>query len=150
MKSTLKSAVIAVASACLLAVPVVAAAPAQAASSASFLKGTWVGPLSGFTDPQFCGGHGHCLGTEKIIITKVKGHAAKGTWQYNSGGGWSAPEPVTFIVRSAGDGIWDINGSHSGGVYDGTYTPWTGIIEMSYMAPGDVGGTLFFKLTKKK
>ena len=150
MKSPLKRAAVAFAAVCLLALPVAAAAPAQAASSAAFLKGTWVGPLSGFTSPQFCGGHGMCLGREKITITKVKGHAARGTWEYHTGGGWSDPQPVTFVVRAVGDGTGQVYGSHPGGVYDGVYTPWTGVLEMAFMSPDDVGGTLFFKLTKKK
>lgn len=150
MKSTVKRAAVALAGACLLAATALGATPAQAASSAAFMKGTWVGPLSGFTDPDFCGGYTHCTGKEKITITKVKGHAAKGTWQYNSGGGWSAPEAVTFVVWAAADGTWSVSGSHVGGVYDGVYTPWTGVLDMAYMAPGDVGGTLFFSLTKKK
>jgi len=145
-----KRALTVLASACLLAAPVLAATPAHAASSAAFLKGTWVGPMSGFTDPDFCGGYTHCTGKEKITITKVKGHAAKGTWQYNSGGGWSAPAPVTFVAWAAADGTWSVSGSHVGGVYDGVYTPWTGVLEMSFMSPDEVGGTLFFKLTKKK
>ena len=150
MKSPLTRVVLSLAAACLLAVPVVAAPPAQAASSAAFLKGTWVGPMSGFTDPAFCGGYTHCTGTEKITITKVKGHAAKGTWQYKSGGGWSDPEPLTFVVRAVGNGTWQVYGSHPGGVYDGIYTPWTGVLEMAFMSPDDVSGTLFFTLTKKK
>lgn len=150
MKSTLKRAVVALAGTCLVAATALGASPAQAASSAAFMKGTWVGPLSGFTDPDFCGGYTHCTGKEKITITKVKGHAAKGTWQYTSGGGWSAPEPVTFVVWAAADGTWSVSGSHAGGVYDGVYTPWTGVLDMSYMAPGEVGGTLFFTLKKKK
>jgi len=145
-----KRALTVLASACLLAAPVLAATPAHAASSAAFLKGTWVGPMSGFTDPDFCGGYTHCTGKEKITITKVKGHAAKGTWQYNSGGGWSAPAPVTFVVWAGVDGTWSVSGSHVGGVYDGVYTPWTGVLEMSFMSPDEVGGTLYFKLTKKK
>lgn len=132
-----------------LGAPAVIAAPAQAASSAAFLKGTWVGPLSGFNDPDFCGGYTHCTGTEKITITKVKGHAAKGTWQYRSGNSWSDPAPATFVVRHADDGTWEVYGSHVGGTYEGVYTPWTGVLEMAYMSPGEVSGTLFFKLTKK-
>ena len=155
MKSPLQRVVSSLAAACLLAalvaaVPLVAASPAQASSSAAFLKGTWVGPMSGFTSPEFCGGHGLCLGSKKITITKVKGHAAKGTWQYKSGGGWSDPQPLTFVVRAVGNGTWQVHGSHPGGVYDGVYTPWTGELEMAFMSPDDVGGTLFFTLTKKK
>jgi len=139
-----------VAVACLT-VPVLVSAPAQAASSAAFLKGTWVGPLHGYTSPEFCGGHGLCTGTEKITITKVKGHAAKGTWQYRSdaGGGWTDPQPLSFVVRAAADGTWEVYGSHVGGVYEGVYTPWTGVLELAYMSPNDVGGTIFMKLTKK-
>ena len=104
MKSPLTRGVLSLATFCLLVVPVVAPSPVQAASSAAVLKGTWVGPMSGFTSPEFCGGHGLCLGSKKITITKVKGHAAKGTWQYKSGGGWSDPEPLTFVVRAVGNG----------------------------------------------
>ena len=132
-----------------LGAPALVAAPAQASASAAFLKGTWVGPLQGFNSPDFCGGYTHCTGTEKIKITKVKGHAAKGTWQYLAGDAWSAPEPATFVVRAAGDGTWEVYGSHVGGTYEGVYTPWTGVLEMAYMAPGEVNGTLFFKLTKQ-
>ena len=150
MKPALKCATTVLAAAGLIALPAVVAAPAQAASSAAFLKGTWVGPFTGFSDPDFCGGYTHCTGTEKITITKVKGHAAKGTWQYDSGGGWSDPAPVTFVVRAASDGTWEIYGSHPDGVYEGVYTPWTGTLEMAFMDPGEVTGTLFFTLTKKK
>lgn len=151
MKKALLRSMAALSAVLCLAVPlpVLVAAPAQAASSAAFLKGTWVGPLQGFNDPAFCGGYTHCTGTEKITITKVKGHAAKGTWQYLAGDAWSKPQPATFVVRAVGDGTWEVYGSHAGGTYDGVYTPWTGVLEMAYMAPGDVSGTLFFKLTKK-
>lgn len=152
MTSAMYRSLAALAAIACLAVPTLMSAPAQAASSAAFLKGTWVGPLQGFTSPEFCGGHGHCTGTEKITITKVKGRAAKGTWQYrsDSGGGWTDPQPLSFVVRAADDGTWEVYGSHVGGVYEGVYTPWTGVLELAYMSPEDVGGTIFMKLTKKK
>ena len=128
-----------------LGAPALMATPAQASSSAAFLKGTWVGPCSGFFDGSTCGGE------EKITVTKVKGHAAKGTWQYrsDSSASWSKPSQITFVVRAASDGTWEVYGSDDGGSYEGVYTPWTGQLELAYMAPGDVSGTLFFKLTKK-
>ena len=55
-----------------------------------------------------------------------------------------------FAVRAVGNGTWQVYGSHPGGVYDGIYTPWTGELEMAFMSPDDVSGTLFFTLTKKK
>ena len=149
MKQTLIRSLAALAAILCLGMPALIAAPAQAASSAAFLKGTWVGPLQGFDTPDFCGGYGHCTGMEKIKITKVKGHAAKGTWQYLAGDSWSDPQPVTFVVRAASDGTWEVYGAHVGGVYEGVFTPWTGVLEMAFMSPDEVGGTLFFKLTKK-
>ena len=149
MKKAALRTMTALAAVLCLGLPALVAAPAHASSSAAFLKGTWVGPLQGFTSPDFCGGHGHCTGREKITITKVKGRAAKGTWQYLAGDSWSDPQPVTFIVRAAGDGTWEVYGAHEGGVYEGVFTPWTGVLEMAFMSPDAVGGTLFFTLTKK-
>lgn len=127
------------------------AAPSQAAPSAAVLRGTWVGPATGYA-LQSCGGHGVCLGSEKIVITKTKGHAAKGTWQYRAQGAraWSKPQPVTFAVRAEGHGTWEVYGADASGVYEGVLDPATGVLELTYMSPGPDGITLFFKLTKKK
>ena len=154
MKSTLVRWMGALAAIAMLAIPVVGS-PAQAAapvaSSARFLEGTWVAPVSGFGDPEICGSNGFCTGWEKVTITKVKGHAAKGTWQYRAkqGDRWSAPLPVYFVVRAASDGTWEVYGSDGGGTYEGVYTPWTGALEMAYMSPGDTAYTLYFPFTKK-
>lgn len=99
---------------------VVAPAGAQADSSrgtddpAAVLVGRWVGSYAGFVDGRYVSGG------EKIIITKAKGHAAKGTWQYKgSSGRWSAPLPVQFIVSVDVGGVVTVRGADGEGVYDG-------------------------------
>ncbi len=120
--------------------------PAQAAPAATVLSGTWLGTSEGYFDG------GYTSGREKIVITKVKRHSAKGAWQYRSSSAdrWSAPEPATFAVRAEGDGTWEVYGSDAEGVYVGALDPSTGVLKLTYMAAGPQGGTLFFTMTKKK
>ena len=145
MKQVLVRSIAAFAAVLCLGMPALVAAPAHAASSAAFLKGTWVGACTGF----YVGGS--CAGDEKIKITKVKGHAAKGTWQYRASAdeSWSSPSQATFVVRAVGDGTWEVYGSDDNGTYEGVYTPWTGHLELAYMKSGPNGATFFFDLTRK-
>lgn len=145
MKKALLRTMAALAAVLCMVVPAAVAAPAQAASSAAFLKGTWVGSSQGYWEGR------HTEGMQKIVISTTKGHAAKGTWQYRSSSSsqWGKPAAVSFVVRSCSDGTLEVYGSDESGSYEGVYTPWTGVLEMAYMAPGEASGTLFFKLTKK-
>jgi hypothetical protein len=48
-----------------------------------------------------------------------------------------------------GDGTWEVYGADDEGVYEGVLNPWTGTLELTYMAQGPKGGTLYFNLKKK-
>ena len=113
--SRIARSLISLAGALALAVPTAAqAAPVDRGKDdpAHVLVGRWVGSYSGFADGRYV------TGGEKIVITKAKGHSAKGTWQYrDKGGRWSAPQPVQFVVDLDGD--VDVWGQDSVGFYDG-------------------------------
>ena len=98
-----------------LVVPTAAqAAPADRAKDdpAQVLVGRWVGTYAGYYNGEYL------TGGEKIVITKAKGHSAKGTWQFREKGGrWSAPQPVQFVIDLDGD--VDVWGQDSVGFYDG-------------------------------
>lgn len=99
-------------------------AHADQTNSAAALKGTWTGPSSGYEDSTYT------TGFEKIVITKVKGSSARGTWQYKASGAakWSSPKPSTFTVFADSDGDYIVNGVDSTGTYFGHLTPggaWT-------------------------
>lgn len=82
------------------------------AAPATALLGRWVGNFSGYDSGTYIAGQ------EKIIITKARGHVAKGTWQFRvKGGRWSAPEPLQFVVHVDED--IDLWGQDSEGYYDG-------------------------------
>ena len=79
---------------------------------AQVLVGRWVGTYAGYYNGEYL------TGGEKIVITKAKGHVAKGTWQFREKGGrWSAPQPVQFVVHIDED--VDVWGQDSVGFYDG-------------------------------
>jgi hypothetical protein len=93
-------------------------------NSAAALKGTWTGPSSGYE------GSTYTTGFEKIVITKVKGSSALGTWQYKTSAGakWSSPKPSTFNGFVGKNGSYIVNGVDAGGTYFGHLTPegeWT-------------------------
>ena len=90
------------------------AAPVDRAKDdpAQILVGRWVGTYAGYYNGDYVSGG------EKIVITKAKGHVAKGTWQFREKGGrWSAPQPVQFVVHIDED--VDVWGQDSVGFYDG-------------------------------
>lgn len=146
MKSVTHRTAIAIVAVATLALTGLVASPAQASPAAKVLSGTWVGTSEGYFDG------GYSSGQEKIVITKVKRHSAKGTWQYRSSSAdrWSAPEPATFTVRAQAGGTWEVYGSDAEGVYGGVLDPSTGVLELAYMSAGPQGGTLFFQMTKRK
>ena len=78
----------------MLSLGVLAPAAHAAPGDASVLKGTWVGTYSGYDND------GYKSGQEKIVITKVKGSNARGTWQSRSSAKakWSAPQPVNLSI----------------------------------------------------
>lgn len=93
--------------------PAANAAPGQA----SVLKGTWVGTYSGYD------ANGYHSGQEKIVITKVKGSNASGTWQYRSSAKnkWSKPKPVNFSIYAQENDDAMPTDYLSGGDADGMY-----------------------------
>ena len=113
--SRIARSLIVLAGALALVVPTVAqAAPADRAKDdpAQVLVGRWVGTYAGYYNGEYL------TGGEKIVITKAKGHVAKGTWQFREKGGrWSAPQPVQFVVHIDED--IDVWGQDSVGFYDG-------------------------------
>lgn len=89
-----------------------AASAESAEGPAQALLGRWVGTYTGYEDGNYV------QGGQKIIITKAKGHVAKGTWQYKGlSGKWSAPQPVQFVVHVDDD--IDVWGQDSEGYYTG-------------------------------
>lgn len=98
-----------------LATPLAAqAAPVDRAQGdpAQVLVGRWVGTFSGYSEGDYY------TGDQKIVITKAKGHSAKGTWQYREKGGrWSEPQPAQFVINVEDD--VDVWGQDSEGYYDG-------------------------------
>ena len=113
--SRIARSLIVLAGALALVVPTVAqAAPADRAKDdpAQVLVGRWVGTYAGYYNGEYL------TGGEKIVITKAKGHVAKGTWQFREKGGrWSTPQPVQFVVHIDED--VDVWGQDSVGFYDG-------------------------------
>lgn len=99
-------------------------------NSASAFKGTWTGPATGYQGSQYTSGF------EKIVITKVKGSSARGTWQYRNSPGakWSSPKPANFSIFKDSDGDSIVNGTDATGTYFGHLTPegaWT----LTYQSP---------------
>lgn len=117
MKTVVRIAVsFALATAALVALPAASQAATSRAEAAEgvTLVGTWVGTYNGYVDGRYV------AGDEKIIITKARGAAAKGTWQYRAKGKkWSAPLPVHLIVTADADGSIAVRGVDGEGVYDG-------------------------------
>ena len=113
--SRIARSLIVLAGALALVVPTSAqAAPVDRAKDdpAQVLVGRWVGTYAGYYNGEYL------TGGEKIVITKAKGHVAKGTWQFREKGGrWSAPQPVQFVVHIDED--VDVWGQDSVGFYDG-------------------------------
>ena len=113
--SRIARSLIVLAGALALVVPSSAqAAPVDRAKDdpAQVLVGRWVGTYAGYYNGEYL------TGGEKIVITKAKGHVAKGTWQFREKGGrWSAPQPVQFVVHIDED--VDVWGQDSVGFYDG-------------------------------
>ena len=99
-------------------------------NSAAALKGTWTGPATGYVESKYTSGF------EKIVITKVKGSSALGTWQYKTSAAakWSSPTPANFSIFKDSDGDSIVNGADSTGTYFGHLTPegaWT----LTYQSP---------------
>jgi hypothetical protein len=114
MRTVVRLLAVATVSLALVAPLSAQAAPVERAQGdpAQVLVGRWVGSYSGYADGRYV------KGEEKIVITKAKGHSAKGTWQYREKGGrWSAPQPAQFVI-SVEDDV-DVWGQDSVGYYDG-------------------------------
>ena len=119
----LRMSIAGAAAAALLLAPSAVATAAPAGDTgghvADVLVGKWVGSFHGYINGVYQEGR------EKIIITETHGNAANGTWQYKmSGGSWSAPQTVSFIVSVDEDlaGWYEINGADAHGTYDGELT----------------------------
>lgn len=120
------------------------AVPAQASDTGgSHLVGRWVGHFHGYDGGVFE------KGQEKIVITKSKGNAAYGTWQWRfDGGHWSAPEPASFVVMPLRAGIFDVLGADGNGAYEGLLRgndEWV----MSYVGSSPTLQGLYMRLTKR-
>jgi hypothetical protein len=99
-------------------------------NSAAALKGTWIGPSSGYEGSTFT------TGFEKIVITKVKGDSALGTWQYkvSAAAKWSSPKPSTLSIFEDPDGDLIVTGVDSTGTYFGHLNP-EGLWTLTYQSP---------------
>ncbi len=99
-------------------------------NSASALKGTWTGPSTGYAGSKYTSGF------EKIVITKVKGSSAHGTWQYktSSAAKWGSPKPANFSIFKDSDGDFIVNGTDATGTYFGHLTP-EGAWILTYQSP---------------
>lgn len=131
--------------AALIAVPA-SAQPAKSRATddpASVLVGRWVGSYSGFVDGRYVSGG------EKIVITKAKGYAAKGTWQYKgSSGHWSKPAPVQFVVTIDADGVVGVRGADGEGTYDGELVSANRLV-FAYLDPQPELTALRFSVTRR-
>lgn len=137
----------AAAAALLLAPAAATAAPAGDSGGhvAEVLVGKWVGSFHGYLDGVYMEGR------EKIIVTEARGNSALGTWQYKmTGGSWSAPQPVAFIVSEDEDmaGWYEVNGADGNGTYDGELTSGGKLI-MDYMGSSPTIQSLRFVLRKR-
>ena len=99
-------------------------------NSAAVLKGTWTGPATGYEGSTFT------TGFEKIVISKVNGSSARGTWQYKTSAAakWSSPKPANFSIFKDSDGDSIVNGTDSTGTYFGHLTP-EGVWTLTYQSP---------------
>ena len=140
--SRIARSLIVVVGALALVVPTAAqAAPADRAKDdpAQVLVGRWVGTYAGYYNGDYI------TGGEKIVITRAKGHVAKGTWQFREKGGrWSAPQPVQFVVHIDED--VDVWGQDSVGFYDGELRGDRLIFSYATIQPAQV---LRFVLTRR-
>lgn len=116
----------------MLIAALLAPAAHAAPGDASALKGTWIGTYEGFDT------NGFESGQEKIVITKVRGTSAQGTWQYRASAKkkWSKPRPVNFSAYSQeteGDVTVDyISGADELGIYVGKLNESEGLLELAY------------------
>ncbi|MDA2987675.1 MAG: hypothetical protein O2815_01215 [Actinomycetota bacterium] len=132
---------------------VAAAAPAAHAGTgdASVLKGTWIGTYSGYDANRYESGQ------EKLVITKVKGSNAQGTWQYRPSAKqkWSKPKPMTLAIfdqeETANGGLTDyIAGGDELGTYIGKYDSSDDSLVFAYVSVSQDVLTLTFDLKRKK
>jgi len=120
--------------------------PAHAVGKVNDLKGTWVGTYRGFNDS------GHVAGQEKIVITKVKGSIAVGTWQSRSSAKdkWSKPETVRFAAYGTGSMGYELSGGDSEGTYVGTYSAAAQKMTFAYTAQSLDLLVITIEVTKKR
>jgi hypothetical protein len=99
-------------------------------NSAAALKGTWTGPATGYVESKYTSGF------EKIVITKIKGSSALGTWQYKTSAAakWSSPKPLSLTGFVGKNGSYIVNGADSTGTYFGHLTT-EGVWTLTYQSP---------------
>ena len=131
---------------------VAAAVPTAHAGTgkASVLKGTWIGTYSGYD------ADGYKSGQEKLVISKVKGSNAQGTWQYRSSAKkkWSKPQPLTLSVfdreETENGGMADyIYGGDAEGTYSGKYDSSDDSLIFAYVSRSQNILTLTLELKRK-
>jgi len=114
------------------------------------LKGTWIGTYSGYD------ADGYKSGQEKLVISKVKGSNAQGTWQYRSSAKkkWSKPQPLTLSVfdreETENGGMADyISGGDAEGIYSGKYDNSDDSLIFAYVSRSQNVLTLTIELKRK-
>jgi hypothetical protein len=135
----------------MMLVAALLAPTAQAApGDASALKGTWIGTYEGFNTKGFESGQ------EKIVITKVRGTSATGTWQYrpSSKDKWSKARPVNLSVyaNEVEDGVKIdyISGADELGIYVGKLNESEGLLQMAYSSQTQDLLVLTFEMRKRQ
>ena len=110
--------IIAIMATAFLAATAFIAPAANAAPSSQALKGTWVGTYGGYKGSEKATG-----GQQKIVIKKVHGGVAKGTWQSRTvGDKWGKKTPLHLIIYRNEDGESYVAGTDTTGTYNGIIT----------------------------